>query len=190
MNIRQESEALGQAILNAIVCYGEGDNNADILCTLQDEIHSILTANTKVKVWREDDSVQLPRYMKPGDACCDVYAHWVEYKDDRIICHTGLHVELPEEYELQVRPRSSLTNTYLYIPNTPGTVDSGYRGEVLVIFRKVDRCVPFNEEIKIGDRVAQLLIRRVEQIDWVEVEHLEDLIESERGFGGYGSTGK
>ena len=190
MNIREESNAIGQAILNAIVCYGEGDNNADVLCTLQDEIYSILTANTKVKVWKEDDSVKLPTYAKPGDACCDLYVKWIEEVNDKIICHTGLHFELPEGYEMEIRPRSSLTNTYLYIPNAPGTVDEGYRGEVLVIFRKADRCIPNKEEFKVGDRVAQLLVRRVEKINWIEVEKLEDLIESERGFGGYGSTGK
>ena len=190
MNIKQESYRLGQSILNAIMSYGEGDNIADVLINLQNEIYSIKSSNTKVKVWREDDSVKLPTYAKPGDACCDLYAHSIEYKDDRIICHTGLHFELPEGYEMEIRPRSSLTKTYFYIPNAPGTVDEGYRGEVLVIFRKADRCIPNKEEFKTGDRVAQLLIRRVEKINWQEVKHLEDLIESERGFGGYGSTGK
>lgn len=190
MNIREESNAIGQAILNAIVCYGEGDNNADVLCTLQDEIYSILTANTKVKVWREDDSVKLPEYMNPGDACCDLYAHRIELNNNRIICHTGLHFELPEGYEMEVRPRSSLTKTNLYIPNSPGTVDEGYRGEVLVTFRKPEKSISVEEIPNVGDRVGQLLIRRVEKINWIEVEKLEDLIPSERGFGGHGSTGK
>lgn len=190
MNIREESNAIGQAILNAIVCYGEGDNNADVLCTLQDEIYSILTANTKVKVWKEDDTVKLPEYMNPGDACCDLYAHKVKYEGGKIIVHTGLHFELPEGYEMEIRPRSSLTKTYLYIPNSPGTVDEGYRGEVLVIFGRTNKYRFDNDIIKAGDRVAQLLIRRVEQINWVEVESIEDLSETERGFGGHGSTGK
>ena len=190
MDIRREANELGQAILNAISLYGEGGDVSDVLLTLQDDIYSILTKNTNVKVWRENKDVKLPVYMNPGDACCDLYAHWIEYKDDRIICHTGLHFELPEGYEMEIRPRSSLTKTYLYIPNAPGTVDEGYRGEVLVIFRKADRCIPNKEEFKPGDRVAQLLVRRVEKINWVEVEKLEDLIPSKRGFGGHGSTGK
>lgn len=191
MNIKQESYELGQAILNAIMSYGEGDNTADVLINLQNEIYAIKSSNTKVKVWREDDSVKLPTYAKPGDACCDLYVKWIEEVDDKIICHTGLHFELPEGYEMEIRPRSSLTNTYYYIPNSPGTVDAGYRGEVKVIFREVAQCIPFKEDkINVGDRVAQLLIRRVEQIDWQEVEDLEDLIPSERGFGGHGSTGK
>lgn len=190
MNIKQESYELGQAILNAITLYGEGGDISDVLLTLQNDIYSILTKNTNVKVWRENDDVKLPIYMNPGDACCDLYAHKIEYEGGKIIVHTGLHFELPEGYEMEIRPRSSLTKTYLYIPNSPGTVDEGYRGEVLVIFRKVDRCIPNKEEFKVGDRVAQLLVRRVEKINWVEVEHFEDLIESERGSGGYGSTGK
>lgn len=190
MDIRREANELGQAILNAISLYGEGGDVSEILLTLQNDIHYILTANTNVKVWREDNSVKLPTYANPGDACCDIYAHNIEYIDDKIICHTGLHFELPEGYEMEVRPRSSLTNTYLYIPNSPGTVDEGYRGEVLVIFKKIDRCIPNNKEFKVGDRVAQLLVRRVEKINWVEAEKLEDLIPSERGFGGHGSTGK
>lgn len=191
MNIKQESYELGQAILNAIMSYGEGNNTADVLINLQNEIYSIKSSNTKVKVWKEDDSVKLPTYAKPGDACCDLYVKWIEEIDNKIICHTGLHFELPEGYEMEIRPRSSLTNTDYYIPNAPGTVDAGYRGEVKVIFKEVAQCIPFKEDkINVGDRVAQLLIRRVEQIDWQEVEHLEDLIPSERGHGGYGSTGK
>ena len=190
MNIKQESYRLGQSILNAIMSYGEGDNIADVLINLQNEIYSIKSSNTKVKVWREDNSVKLPTYAKPGDACCDLYAHRVELKDNRIICHTGLHFELPEGYEMEIRPRSSLTKTNLYIPNSPGTVDEGYRGEVLVTFRKPEKNISVVEIPNVGDRVGQLLIRRVEKINWIEVEKLEDLIPSERGFGGHGSTGK
>lgn len=190
MDIRREANELGQAILNAISLYGEGGDVSEILLTLQNDIHYILTANTNVKVWRENEDVKLPIYMNPGDACCDLYVHWVEYEDDRIICHTGLHFELPEGYEMEIRPRSSLTKTYLYIPNAPGTVDEGYRGEVLVIFRRTNKYKHNNDVINPGDRVAQLLVRRVEKINWVEVEKLEDLIPSKRGFGGHGSTGK
>ena len=190
MNYREESLELGQAILNAIVAYGEGDNISNVLCELQDEIYSIMTANTKVKVWREEKDVELPKYMNPGDACCDLYAKSIEYKDDRMIVHTGLHFQLPENYEMEIRPRSSITKTYLYIPNTPGTVDEGYRGEVLVIFRKVDRCLLDEKVFNVGDRVAQLLIRRIEKIEWEEVETLEELGTTKRGNGGYGSTGK
>ena len=205
MNIREESNAIGQAILNAIVCYGEGDNNADILCTLQDEIYEILKSPTKVSCWREDKSIPLPAYQSDEAACCDLHIKSIEIKDYRMICHTGLHVALPEGYEMEIRPRSSLTKTSLIIANSPGTVDADYRGEVLVIFEGIDNIMfhtYYNNYLNngtlndlyfpygIGDRCAQLLIRRYEEIAWHEVENLEDLGETKRGFGGHGSTGK
>ena len=205
MNIRQEANALGQAILDAIVCYGEGDNNANVLCNLQDEIYKILKEPTKVLCWREDKSIPLPAYQTDGAACCDLHIKYIEIKGHRIVCHTGLHVALPEGYEMEIRPRSNLTKTKLIIANSPGTVDADYRGEILVIFEAIDgtNIYPyFNNYINNGitnelyfpygykERCAQLLIRRYEEIAWHEVENLEDLGETKRGFGGHGSTGK
>lgn len=205
MNIRNEANALGQAILNAIVCYGEGDNNADVLCTLQDEIYEILKSPTRILCWREDKSIPLPAYQTEGAACCDLHVKSIEIKGHRMICHTGLHVALPEGYEMEIRPRSNLTKTKLIIANSPGTVDADYRGEILVIFEAIDgtNLFPYynnyiNNEVTsdlhfpygVGDRCAQLLIRRYEEIAWYEVENLEDLGETKRGFGGHGSTGK
>ena len=205
MNIRQEANKLGQAILNAIVCYGEGDNHADVLCNLQDEIYTILKQPTKVLCWREDKSIPLPAYQTDGAACCDLHVKSIEIKRHRMICHTGLHVALPEGYEMEIRPRSNLTKTKLIIANSPGTVDADYRGEILVIFEAIDdtNLFPYyNNYINnnttselhfpygIGDRCAQLLIRRYETIEWQEVSNLKDLGETKRGFGGHGSTGK
>ena len=205
MNIRQEANELGQAILNAIVCYGEGDNHADVLCNLQDEIYTILKQPTKILCWREDKSIPLPAYQTDGAACCDLHVKSIEIKRHRMICHTGLHVALPEGYEMEIRPRSNLTKTKLIIANSPGTVDADYRGEILVIFEAIDNTNLFpyyNNYINnnttselhfpygIGDRCAQLLIRRYETIEWQEVSNLKDLGETKRGFGGHGSTGK
>lgn len=205
MNIRQEANALGQAILDAIVCYGEGNNNADILCNLQDNIYDILNKPTKVLCWREDKSIPLPAYQTEGAACCDLHIKSIEMKKHRMICHTGLHVALPEGYEMEIRPRSCLTKTKLIIANSPGTVDADYRGEILVIFESIDgtNLFPYyNNYINngvtselhfpygIGDRCAQLLIRRYEHIIWEEVNELNDLGETKRGHGGHGSTGK
>lgn len=91
----------------------------------------------KVKCWRENKNIPLPKYAKDGDACCDLYVQSIEYDEqlDRYIVHTGLHIALKKAYECQIRPRSSLTKTEFYIANTPGTVDSGYRGEILVVFK-------------------------------------------------------
>lgn len=124
---------LSKAIANAIIEF-----NAGLLT--QDELHQKLEQdidNVNVKVWREDKSVPLPTYGKEGDACCDVYAKSIEYDadKDRFIIHTGLHFALPDEYEMELRPRSSNTKTDVYMPNTPGTLDWGYRGELLVIFK-------------------------------------------------------
>ena len=205
MNIRQEANALGQAILDAIVCYGEGDNNANILCNLQDNIYDILNKPTKVLCWREDKSIPLPAYQTEGAACCDLHIKSIEMKKHKMICHTGLHVALPEGYEMEIRPRSGLTKTKLIIANSPGTVDADYRGEILVIFESIDSTNLFpyyNNYINngvtselhfpygIGDRCAQLLIRRYEHIVWQEVDELNDLGETKRGHGGHGSTGK
>lgn len=80
-----------------------------------------------VKVWREDETVKLPTYAKPGDACMDVYVHQIEYKDDgRVVYHTGLHFALPEDYEMEIRPRSSNTKTLAVMQNAPGTLDSKF----------------------------------------------------------------
>lgn len=91
-----------------------------------------------VKVYREDKTQPLPVYSKEGDACMDVYATSIEYDEekDRYIVHTGLHFELPDDYEMELRPRSSNTKTEWYIPNAPGTLDWGYRGELMMVFKR------------------------------------------------------
>lgn len=124
---------LSKAIANAIIEFNSG------LLT-QDELFDKLERdidNVSVKVWRKDKSVPLPTYSKEGDACCDVYAKSIEYDadKDRFIIHTGLHFALLDGYEMELRPRSSNTKTDVYMPNTPGTLDWGYRGELLVIFK-------------------------------------------------------
>lgn len=124
---------LSKAIANAIIEF-----NAGLLT--QDELFEKLERDiddVSVKVWREDKSVPLPTYGREGDACCDVYAKSIEYDSDkdRFIIHTGLYFALPDEYEMELRPRSSNTKTDFYMPNSPGTLDWGYRGELRVIFK-------------------------------------------------------
>lgn len=143
-----------------------------------------------VKVYRENDKVTLPAYGKDGDACMDVTATSIEYDSERnrFICHTGLHFELPKDYEMELRPRSSNTKFRVILANAPGTLDAGYRGELLVIFTPLDADDISSFPYKEGDRVCQLLVRRRERINWVEVNSLEELSSSERGTGGFGST--
>lgn len=143
-----------------------------------------------VKVYREDETVKLPTYSKQGDACMDVYVHSIEEKDDRIVYHTGLHFKLPEDYEMEIRPRSSNTKTMAIMQNSPGTLDEGYTGELMIVHRAIDAPFVSVIEYNVGDRVAQILVRHREQIIWDEVETIEELGETERGAGGFGSTGK
>jgi dUTP pyrophosphatase len=104
---------------------------------------------------------------------------------ERTLVPTGLFLEIPVGYEAQVRPRSGLAfKNGLTVLNSPGTIDADYRGEVKVILVNLS-----NEEFTVndGERIAQMVIARHEQADWIEVEQLE---ESSRGEGGFGSTGK
>ena len=144
-----------------------------------------------VKVWREDETVKLPTYGKEGDACMDVYVHKVEFKPDgRVVYHTGLHFALPKDYEMVIRPRSSNTKTCAVMQNSPGTLDSGYRGEFMIVHRDMVDPSSAKSEYGVGDRVAQILVRRREQIIWDEVKTQEELGDTERGAVGFGSTGK
>lgn len=145
----------------------------------------------KVKVWREDETVKLPTYAKQGDACMDVYVHSIEQKDDgRVVYHTGLHFALPEDYEMEIRPRSSNTKTMHVMQNAPGTLDEGYRGELMIVMRDIDDPTDSAIRYGVGDRCAQIIIRRRECIVWDEVSIQEELGSSERGVGGFGSSGK
>lgn len=141
----------------------------------------------KVKIWLEEGAI-LPKYAHKEDACMDLFVKNIELYGDRVIYHTGVHVALPEDYEMEIRPRSSITKTKSVIQNAPGTIDEGYRGEIVVVCRRMD-CYD-DPSYSVGDKVAQLLIRRRERIIWEEVESLEDLGKSDRGDNGFGSTDK
>ena len=97
---------------------------------------------------------------------------------------TGLTIELPPGYEAQVRPRSGLALKHaISMPNAPGTIDPGYRGEIRVILINLGRD---SYTVHAGDRIAQMIVARYESIEWVE----EALAESTRGAGGFGSSGR
>jgi dUTP pyrophosphatase len=140
-----------------------------------------------VPVVRLDPDLPLPAYAHPGDAGADlVTAVDVTLQPgERALVPTGIAMAVPEGYVALVHPRSGLAARHgLSIVNTPGTIDAGYRGEVKVLLVNLDRSEPI--ELRRGDRVAQLVIQRVEQAAFTEVEVLP---ESVRGGGGYGSTG-
>ena len=162
------------------------DNNVEEACGILAKLDEV-----EVKVWRENETVKLPTYAKQGDACMDVYVHEVEYKEDgRVVYHTGLHFKLPEDYEMEIRPRSSNTKTTAIMQNAPGTLDEGYTGELMIVHRTISK--PYNSEVEysVGDRVAQILVRHREKIVWNEVQTKDELGVTERGDGGFGSTNK
>ena len=104
---------------------------------------------------------------------------------ERTLVPTGLHIELPAGYEAQIRPRSGLAAKHgISIVNAPGTIDADYRGEIKVILVNLSN-EPF--AIHPGERIAQMVVARHEKVAWEQVEALE---ESDRGSGGFGSTGK
>jgi dUTP pyrophosphatase len=131
----------------------------------------------------------LPAYSTIASAGMDVRAN-IE-KDivlkplERTIVNTGLFLEIPKGYEAQIRPRSGLAiKKGITVLNSPGTIDSDYRGEVCVILINLS-----NEEfiIRDGERICQMIIARHEKADWIEVIKID---ETERGTGGFGHTGK
>lgn len=141
----------------------------------------------KVKIWLEEGA-KMPKYAHEDDACMDLFVKNIELDGGRIIYHTGVHVALPEDYEMEIRPRSSITKTKSIIQNAPGTIDEGYRGEIMVVCRRIDRYG--DPSYSVGDKVAQLLIRRRERIVWDQAKSLDDLGYTDRGDGGFGSTGR
>lgn len=131
----------------------------------------------------------LPHYATEGSAGMDVRAFLEEPVElqplQRILIPTGLFVEIPEGYEAQIRPRSGLAiKQGITCLNTPGTIDSDYRGEIKVILINLssEKAV-----IRDGDRIAQMVIQKVEKITWTTAEELSQTSRSE---GGFGSTGK
>ena len=141
----------------------------------------------KVKVINRS-AYGLPQYETGQAAGLDVRANITESITlgplERALVPTGLYVELPEGYEMQVRPRSGLAAKHgLSLVNSPGTVDPDYRGEIKVILVNLSN-TPY--ELKPGERVAQLVVARFTRVEW---ESVEVLGKTERGAGGFGSTG-
>ncbi len=142
----------------------------------------------KVLITRLDKDLPLPNYAKAGDAGADIYSR-IDIDilpGERALVPTGFAIALPDGYAGFVHPRSGLAIKHgISLVNTPGTVDSGYRGELQVILINHDLRETFS--IKRGDRIAQLVIQKVESGDFVEVDLLP---ESVRGDAGFGSTGR
>jgi dUTP pyrophosphatase len=140
-----------------------------------------------VLITRLDPDVPLPSYAHPGDAGADLVA--AEDVDlapgERAVVRTGIAIALPEGYAGFVHPRSGLAARYgVTVVNAPGTIDAGYRGEIRVTLLNTDPASPVS--FRRGDRIAQLVVQRVEYVTFREVDALPDSV---RGAGGFGSTG-
>jgi len=146
--------------------------------------------NSQVKVNIVNASpYPLPHYATPGAAGMDLYAHISHPVTlqplQRSLVPTGLYIELPVGFEAQIRPRSGLAAKHgVGVVNSPGTIDADYRGEIKVILVNLSD-TPFT--LNPGERIAQMVVAAHARVAWQEVEQLN---ETERGAGGFGSTGK
>lgn len=140
-----------------------------------------------VQIKMLDDGLEPPAYAHPGDAGADLRTR-VDFElqpGERALVPTGVSLALPAGYAAFVHPRSGLAAKHgITVVNAPGTVDAGYRGEIAVTLLNTDASTPLS--FRRGDRIAQLVIQKVEQATFVAVEELPD---SARGAGGFGSTG-
>jgi len=142
-----------------------------------------------VEITKLSPQAEIPVYMTSGSAGCDVKAclksNLTIAPGARVAVPTGLAFGIPEGFEIQVRPRSGLAiKKGLTVVNAPGTIDCDYRGEVMVLLVNLGQ-EPV--EVQHGDRIAQLVLQKVNQIDWKAVAELS---ETQRGSGGFGSTGR
>ncbi len=142
----------------------------------------------EIQVQKLHAEIKLPAYAHEGDAGVDLYStinHTLQ-PGERVLIPTGLKMAIPEGFEGQVRPKSGLALKHgISVLNTPGTVDSPYRGEVGVILINLDPKTPY--EVKKGEKVAQMVFAKVKHAEFFETE---ELTSTTRGEGGYGSTGK
>lgn len=167
----------------------------------------------KIKIKKLCDSAVIPQYAHPTDAGMDLVAVSKSVdKDGNIVYGTGISVEIPEGYVGLIFPRSSISKKDLLLTNSVGVIDSGYRGEIMAKFKNQNRFVnplvswiPFCKllrrfapksmpsainkinEYAVGERIAQMIIMPYPHVEFEEVGELSD---SDRGQGGYGSTGK
>lgn len=162
----------------------------------------------KIKVFNESKN-ELPLYARKGDAGVDLRASftngnlkdkfcffasydevgkWLNiFPGGRALIPTDLYIAVPEGYEVQIRPRSGLAlKQGITVLNTPGTIDSGYRGNIGIILLNIgDEPVQIEE----GDRICQAVLKKVEEVEWELVNSREDLEKTDRGEGGFSSTG-
>ena len=140
----------------------------------------------KVKIKKIKDNAIIPKYAHEGDAGVDLYSteEYILKPGERVLVSTGIKIAIPRGYEAQVRPKSGLAVKHgISIVNTPGTIDADYRGEIGIITINLGQ---EDFKIKKGKKIAQMVFNKVEEAEFEETEELE---ETTRGQGGFGSTG-
>ena len=142
-----------------------------------------------INIQKLHDDVKLPEYKTSGSSGADIYAYLPDgdvqlYKGEIYRIPTGWKVDIPRGYEILVRPRSGLAGKGVTVVNSPGTIDSDFRGEVQVLLINHGTS---SREIRHGDRIAQIVLKKVEPILFTEVSSLRD---TARGSDGFGSTGR
>jgi len=140
----------------------------------------------KVKIKKLVPEAVVPSYANPGDAGLDLVATWIKVEDHNkygfFEYGTGICVEIPEGYVGLIFPRSSISKTGMLLTNSVGVIDSGYRGEIKFRFKYISGTNSYN----VGDKIGQLIIMPYPKIEFEEVNELN---ETQRGDGGFGSTG-
>lgn len=147
-----------------------------------------MSASIQVRIINKSEN-SLPEYATSASSGVDVRADIKQSlsikPSERMLVPTGIFVEIPVGYEIQIRPRSGLAiKQGITCLNTPGTIDADYRGEIKVILINLSA---EEQTIQPGDRIAQMVLQKVEKIEWLPADTLDD---TERGTGGFGSTGK
>ena len=137
----------------------------------------------KLKIKKLNDRAKIPNYAKKGDAGIDLVATTTISNGYFIEYGTDLAMEIPEGYVGYIFPRSSISKTDHYLRNSVGVIDSGYRGEIKIRMSILELG---RKQYKNGDKIAQLIIMK---LPWVDIEEVEELSETDRGEGGFGSTG-
>ena len=139
--------------------------------------------NQNVKIKRFSETAKMPYHGTAESAGWDLYADRMKEEEDRFVYFTGVGVELPKHHCGLIMPRSSVVKTGLIMGNSVGLIDRDYTGEISCVFYKKDNAKPY----EIGERIAQLLVVPIPDVEFIEVNELP---QTERGKGGYGSTGR
>lgn len=140
-----------------------------------------------VNIKKLSENAVIPTYAKEGDAGMDLVATSIKFDGTQITYGTGLAIEIPEGFVGLVFPRSSIRKTDLSLSNSVGVIDSGYRGEIQATFNQKSLSKDGQILYGVGDRICQLMIIPHPHVDFIEVQELNN---TERGEGGFGSTGK